>query len=59
MAAEGALAVSGGTDVYPAPVGRPLSRPLVDKYFTGTCTTIEGVGLAEVAEECVRRHRDA
>jgi CO/xanthine dehydrogenase FAD-binding subunit len=30
MAAEGALAVSGGTDLYPAHVGRPLSRPLVD-----------------------------
>lgn len=30
MAAEGALAVSGGTDVYPAHVGRPLARPLVD-----------------------------
>ena len=30
MAAEGALAVSGGTDVYPAHVGKPLSRPLVD-----------------------------
>ncbi|PZF77796.1 xanthine dehydrogenase family protein subunit M [Aestuariivirga litoralis] len=30
MAAEGALAVCGGTDVYPAHVGRPLSRPLVD-----------------------------
>lgn len=30
MAAEGALAVSGGTDVYPAHVGKPLGRPLVD-----------------------------
>jgi glutamate synthase (NADPH/NADH) large chain len=36
-----------------------LSSALVDKYFTGTATTIEGVGLAEVAEETVRRHRDA
>ncbi len=36
-----------------------LSSSLVDKYFTGTATTIEGVGLAEVAEESVRRHRDA
>ena len=36
-----------------------LTTAFVDKYFTGTCTTIEGVGLAEVAEECVRRHRDA
>ncbi|MCA3562265.1 MAG: FAD binding domain-containing protein [Aestuariivirga sp.] len=30
MATEGALAVSGGTDVYPAHVGKPLARPLVD-----------------------------
>ncbi len=36
-----------------------LSSAFVDKYFTGTATTIEGVGLAEVAEEAVRRHRDA
>ncbi len=36
-----------------------LSSSLVDRYFTGTATTIEGVGLAEVAEETVRRHRDA
>ncbi|MET0274417.1 MAG: glutamate synthase-related protein, partial [Phenylobacterium sp.] len=36
-----------------------LSSSLIDKYFTGTATTIEGVGLAEVAEESVRRHRDA
>ena len=33
-----------------------LSSAFVDKYFTGTATTIEGVGLAEVAEEAVRRH---
>src|SRR6201747_2164044 len=36
-----------------------LSSALVDGYFTGTATTIEGVGLTEVAEESVRRHRDA
>src|SRR5262249_8374642 len=29
------------------------------EYFTGTATRIEGVGLAEIAEETVRRHRDA
>ncbi len=34
-----------------------LSSELVNKYFFGTATTIEGVGLAEVAEETVRRHR--
>ncbi|MDZ4376354.1 MAG: glutamate synthase large subunit, partial [Phenylobacterium sp.] len=36
-----------------------LSSALIDKYFTGTATTIEGVGLLEIAEEAVRRHRDA
>ncbi|MET0179963.1 MAG: glutamate synthase large subunit [Novosphingobium sp.] len=33
-----------------------LSSAFIDKYFTGTATTIEGVGLTEVAEEAVRRH---
>ena len=33
-----------------------LSSAFVDKYFTGTATTIEGVGLIEVAEEACRRH---
>ena len=36
-----------------------LSSAFVDKYFTGTATTIEGVGLKEVAEETVRRHAAA
>ncbi|MGB7256606.1 MAG: glutamate synthase large subunit [Pseudolabrys sp.] len=36
-----------------------LRQDFVDKYFTGTHTRIEGVGLAEIAEESVRRHRDA
>ena len=36
-----------------------LKQEFVDKYFTGTHTRIEGVGLAEIAEETVRRHRDA
>ncbi len=30
MATAGALAICGGTDVFPAHAGRPLSRPLVD-----------------------------
>src|SRR5262249_24584145 len=30
-----------------------------DRYFFGTATTIEGVGLAEIAEETARRHGDA
>ena len=36
-----------------------LSSAFIDKYFTGTATTIEGIGLAQVAEETVRRHRTA
>jgi glutamate synthase (NADPH/NADH) large chain len=36
-----------------------LSTALIEKYFTGTASVIEGVGLAEVAGEAVRRHRDA
>ena len=33
-----------------------LSSGFVDRFFFGTGTKIEGVGLAEVAEETVRRH---
>ncbi len=36
-----------------------LSTPFVEAYFTGTSTTIEGIGLTEVAIESVRRHRNA
>jgi len=36
-----------------------LSSAFVDKYFTGTATTIEGIGLQQVAEEAVRRHAAA
>src|ERR1700674_148950 len=36
-----------------------LKSDFVAKYFTGTATRIEGIGLAEIAEEAVRRHRDA
>jgi len=36
-----------------------LSTAFVEKYFTGTATTIEGIGLAEVAEEALRRHGQA
>ncbi|MFZ3235699.1 MAG: glutamate synthase large subunit [Stellaceae bacterium] len=36
-----------------------LASGFVDKYFTGTATTIEGVGLGEVAREAVERHRHA
>ena len=33
-----------------------LSSAFVEGFFTGTSTTIEGVGLEQVAEEAVRRH---
>jgi glutamate synthase (NADPH/NADH) large chain len=36
-----------------------LKSDFVAKYFTGTATRIEGVGLSEIAEEAVRRHGDA
>ncbi|NBC87922.1 MAG: glutamate synthase subunit alpha, partial [Alphaproteobacteria bacterium] len=36
-----------------------LSSEFVEKYFTGTASMIEGVGLAEVAEEALRRHAQA
>ncbi|MEO5831185.1 MAG: glutamate synthase-related protein, partial [Rhodanobacter sp.] len=36
-----------------------LSRELVDNYFTGTTSNIEGIGLFEVAEEALRQHAAA
>ncbi|WP_241657431.1 glutamate synthase large subunit [Aurantiacibacter suaedae] len=36
-----------------------LNTAFIDKYFTGTATTIEGIGLAQVAEETVLRHAAA
>jgi glutamate synthase (NADPH/NADH) large chain len=36
-----------------------LDEAFVAKYFTGTGSVIAGVGLAEIAEETARRHRDA
>ncbi|HZR01841.1 MAG TPA: glutamate synthase-related protein, partial [Burkholderiales bacterium] len=36
-----------------------LSRALVDKYFTGTTSNIEGIGVFEVAEEAIRIHKRA
>ncbi|MXO86714.1 glutamate synthase large subunit [Altererythrobacter aurantiacus] len=36
-----------------------LSSAFIDAYFKGTATTIEGIGLDEVAEEAVRRHANA
>ena len=36
-----------------------LARSLVDKYFTGTTSSIEGIGLFDVAEEAIRIHKAA
>ena len=36
-----------------------LRSDFVDRDFFGTATTIEGVGMLEIAEETVCRHRDA
>ncbi|MFN9499030.1 MAG: glutamate synthase large subunit, partial [Erythrobacteraceae bacterium] len=36
-----------------------LSSAFTQQFFTGTATTIEGIGLAEVAEEALRRHGQA
>ena len=36
-----------------------LTTAFVERYFTGTATTIEGSGLEQIAGETVKRHRDA
>ncbi|MGQ3211207.1 glutamate synthase large subunit [Shinella sp.] len=36
-----------------------LSSELVDKYFFGTATTIEGIGLEQIATETFNRHKAA
>ena len=36
-----------------------LRSGLVEKYFTGTATTVEGIGLDEIAAETFKRHREA
>jgi glutamate synthase (NADPH/NADH) large chain len=36
-----------------------LKSDFVEKYFTGTATTVEGVGLVAIAEEAMARHRRA
>ena len=36
-----------------------LNRDLVDRYFTGTPSRVEGIGLREIGEETLRRHRIA
>ncbi len=45
-----------GAQIYEA-IG--LSSSFVARYFTGTASRIEGIGMREVAEEAVHRHRDA
>ena len=36
-----------------------LNRELIDKYFNGTASNVEGIGVFEVAEEALRMHRSA
>ena len=36
-----------------------LSRALVEKYFSGTTSNVQGIGVFEVAEEAIRVHRRA
>ena len=36
-----------------------LSRAVIDRYFAPTASRIEGMGLAEIAEEVRRRHQKA
>ncbi len=33
-----------------------LDHDLVDEYFTGTVSRLDGIGLDEIAEEVARRH---
>ncbi len=36
-----------------------LNSRTIDKYFTGTPTRVEGIGVFEIAEEAIRMHRAA
>ncbi|MDH3294948.1 MAG: glutamate synthase-related protein, partial [Acidimicrobiia bacterium] len=36
-----------------------LGSELVNRYFTGVTSKLGGIGLAEIADECARRHRRA
>ncbi len=36
-----------------------LNHELVDRYFTGTASRVEGIGIREIGEETFRRHRVA
>jgi glutamate synthase (NADPH/NADH) large chain len=35
-----------------------INSDVIDQYFTGTISRIEGIGLDEIAEETLRRHRE-
>src|SRR6185436_4726323 len=45
-----------GSQIFEA-VG--LAKSLIDRYFTGTASNIEGIGLFDVAEEAIRVHQAA
>jgi glutamate synthase domain-containing protein 2/glutamate synthase domain-containing protein 3 len=45
-----------GSQIFEA-VG--LRKSLVDKYFTGTASNVEGIGVFELAEEAIRVHNAA
>ena len=36
-----------------------LNHELIDKYFAGTASKVEGIGIFEVAEEAIRLHQEA
>src|SRR5574341_2539532 len=36
-----------------------LNRDVIDHYFSGTASSIQGIGLREIAAEVLRRHREA
>ncbi|MPS25259.1 MAG: glutamate synthase subunit alpha [Alcaligenaceae bacterium] len=36
-----------------------LNRPLIEQYFPGTASNIEGIGIFEVADESLRMHQAA
>lgn len=36
-----------------------LNRGVIDEYFTGTASRIEGAGLKEIAADVIKRHRSA
>ncbi len=36
-----------------------LNRATIDKFFTGTASQVEGMGVFEIAEEALRMHRSA